>query len=189
MFELTGQREAQYQGLRMTADEYLSLPNDGFRYELVDGVVFMSPSASFWHQRIAAEIVTQIRTYLNENPVGEVAFEVDVRLRDDLVYRPDVVFLRSEKAAKCGDAITEIPDLVVEVISPDSRNYDSRTKRQDYQTAGVGEYWLIDPKKQAMSFLVLREGAFQPEATKGNSYSASVLPGFKLDLDRIRRMF
>ena len=149
----------------------------------------MSPSASFWHQRIAAEIVRQIGDYLVQRPIGEVAVEVDIRLRDDLVYRPDVVFLRSEKAARCGDAITEIPDLVVEVISPDSRNYDTRTKREDYQTAGVGEYWLIDPKKQALSFLVLREGTFQTAPAQGESYSATVLPGLKLDLARIRRMF
>lgn len=172
----------------MTADEYLAIGETFERYELVDGVVCMSPSASFEHQKISTEIATQIAIYLRTCPIGDVVTETDVRLRDDLVYRPDVVFLRAEAAARCTGAITETPDLVVEIISPDSRGYDSRTKRDDYEAAGVGEYWLIDPEREKFQFLVLREGVYV-EAPAGESrYSATVLPKFELDLDRIRRL-
>lgn len=173
----------------MTADEYLALPEDLlFRYELVDGVVFMSPSPTFDHQRIGAEVVAQIVQFLRKNPIGEVAYEVDVRLGDHLVYRPDVVFLRSDKAAKCGRAITEVPDLVVEIVSPDSRSYDSRTKRADYEEAGVGEYWLIDPDRETFQFFVLEQGTFRESPASGDIYRSSVLPGFALDLASIRRL-
>ena len=181
--------EARYRGLRMTAKEYLALPQDGFKYELIDGVVCMSPSANFRHQTIQGRIVGQIDAYLLGNPIGKVAPEADVRLGPDLVYRPDVVFVRSDKAVRCGAAVTEVPDLVVEIISPESRSYDSKTKRGDYEATGVGEYWLIDPEQKSFRFLVLRDGAFVEAVPTGDRYAAHVLPGFELDLDLVRRLF
>lgn len=178
--------EARYRGLRMTADKYLALPDDGFRYELMDGVVSMSPSASYWHQRLQFEIARQIDDYLRQNPIGEVVTDIDVRLRDDLVYRPDVVFLTTAKAAGCHERVTEIPDVVVEGVSPDSRVYDSETKRGDYQAAGVAEYGLIDPQRNSFRFFVRRGDSFhEPPPSKG-VYAATVLPNFQLDLQRLR---
>lgn len=181
--------EAPYRGLRMTADEYLAIGETSERYELVDGVVVMSPSASLGHQKISMEVALQIALYLRSHPIGDVVMETDVRLRDDLVYQPDVVFLRAEAAARCTGTITETPDLIVEVISPDSRGYDSRTKRNDYEAAGVGEYWIIDPARDRFHFLILREGVYLESAAAQDRYIASVLPGFELDLEQIRRLF
>ena len=181
--------QSRYAGLRLSADEYLALPPDGFRYELIDGVVCMSPSASFTHQLIAAEIVIQIGAYLINNPIGVVTMEVDVRLADDRVYRPDVVYINSEKAARCDVHVTESPDLIVEVISADSRVDDTETKRGRYEEAGVGEYWLIDPTREELTFLRLVAGRYveMPSTTAG--YESSALPGFTLDVARIRRLF
>ncbi len=84
----------------MTADEFLALGETDERLELIDGIVCMSPGASFPHQRIVAEISLQIGVFLRSRPVGAVAFEVDVRLSDRLVYRPDLIYLSTEKAAR-----------------------------------------------------------------------------------------
>jgi len=188
-FELTSRRESHYRGLRMSAVEYLSLEDDGNRYELIDGVVCMSPSPSFWHQKIITEIASQIRVFLDQNPLGDVAVEVDVRLRENLVYRPDVVFLSAAKAGRCRDALTETPDLIVEVVSPDSRPFDTKTKRRDYEQAGVGEYWLIDPERESFTFLVLDDRTFAEKAQTDSAFESTVLPGLVLDLERIRQMF
>lgn len=188
-FELTTRSEELYPGLRMTADGFLALPEDRRHYELVDGVVVMSPSPSFWHQEIIAEILFQIRAFLEDRPLGTVVTDIDVKLTDDLVYRPDIVFLNAAKAARVDVRVTEAPDLIVEVISPDSRGYDSRTKREDYERAGVGEYWLIDPEKEAFTFLLHRGGSFHEVAPAAQRHAASVLPGFELDLERVRRLF
>ena len=149
----------------------------------------MSPSPTFRHQQVITEIAIQIGNFLRDHPVGRVAVEIDVRLRDDLVYRPDVVYLSNEKAARCGDAITVPPDLIVEIVSPDSRAFDARTKRADYESAGVGEYWIIDPERDEFTFLVLRSGRFTDAPPTGDHYAAGVLPGFELDLPRVRRLF
>lgn len=183
------QREAAYRGLRMTADEYLALPDDGFRYELVDGVVCRSPSPSFEHQSVSTEVAAQIAAYLAGNPIGRVIVEVDVKLREDLVYRPDVVFLRTEKVSRAKGRIRDVPDLVVEVISPGSRRYDSETKRKDYQSAGVAKYWLIDPQRRTLQFFVLESGALREAEPRGAQYAATVLPGFELDIERIQCLF
>jgi len=180
---------ARYRDQRMSAEDFLALPPDGYRYELIDGVARMSPSASFPHQLIAAEIVIQIGAFLKDHPIGVVATDVDIRLADNRVYRPDVIFLGSDKAARCGDHVTEMPDLIVEVVSPDSRDHDTRVKRGHYALSGIGEYWLIDPIQEQMLFLQLRAGQYAELAAIADAFASPTLSGFHLDLVRIRRMF
>jgi Uma2 family endonuclease len=96
---LTGNQAARYRGLRMTADEHLGLEDDGCCYERVDGVVCTSPRPTPSHQEITPEIGSQIRNHVARRRCGRVFVEVDVRLKDGLVYRPDAVFLSTAKAA------------------------------------------------------------------------------------------
>ncbi len=181
-----------YHGVRMTADAYFKLGETDQRYELIDGVVCMSPSASALHQRIIARIAAEIIAYLNENPVGEVYVEADVLFGPgpsggDLVYRPDVTFLGSDKAAGVDDRIDVVPDVVVEIISPSSRRCDTETKRSDYQRFGVAEYWIIDPIETSMTFLRLQQARYAEVAPQDDSFSSEAIPGFDLDLPNMRR--
>ncbi len=183
--------EARYHGLRMSVEEYLALGEDPVRYELMNGVVCMSPSPSFLHQKILTELAKQLAVFLeqDEQVGGEVAVEVDVPLLGKHVYRPDVIYLSQEKAARCTNHVTEVPDIVVEVISPDSRSLDTQTKRQDYERAGVGEYWLIDPIRKTFAFCHLHGGKFVDLRTEESAFQSQVLPGFTLDLERLRRIW
>src|SRR5947207_907567 len=90
----------QYTGLRLSADEYLALPDDGFRYQVINGVVVMSPIPTPRHQRVQLEISAQLLSYLKSKPVARVVPDVDVRFGPDLVYRPDVVVIRTERLPK-----------------------------------------------------------------------------------------
>lgn len=186
--------EARYRGLRMTADEYFALEDDGFLYELVDGVVCMSPSPTPEHQDAATQISAQIATFLNDHLVGKVFVELDVNLGQgptggDIVYRPDVVFIRAEKVARNRKRIDEPPDLAVEIVSDTSRRYDNETKKGDYERAGVMEYWVIDPNRGTMSFYRLRDGRYELVQPKGDAFASEAIPGFSLDLSRVRRTF
>lgn len=176
-------------GMRMTAAEYAELPECDERYELVDGVVVMAPAASFEHQDVAGEIAYQIRAFLNRTPIGKAVTDVDVVLRRDLVLRPDVVYLTAAKCRKPMPRVVASPDLVVEVVSPDSRRRDSIAKRGDYEAAGVAEYWLIDPERNEFHFFVMREGKYVVAASANDRFESGVLPGFELDLARIRALF
>lgn len=186
--------EGQYRGLRMTADEFFDLPEDGCSYELVQGVVVMSPIPTPRHQAVAMEIVAQIVLYLRQHPVGQMLAEIDVHLgRDasgrDFVYRPEIVFLRAERWAEVGDRITGAPDLVVEVVSRGSWRFDSETKKDDFERFGVGEYWLIDPERGAMVFYRSDQGRFVEAEVDGDTFRSQAVPGFVLDIRRVRETF
>ncbi len=185
--------ETCYHGLRMAADEYIAIGETQIRYELIDGVVVMSPSPSIVHQRVIARLIAEITIFLDANPIGEVYPEIDVNLSAALgsntVYRPDVVYLRRERVQESPERINCAPDLVVEVISPDSRKYDGVTKKNDYEAAGVGEYWLVDPLKSRMNFFVRQGEKFAESTPDGDTFDSIAIPGFTLDLNRIRLLF
>ena len=185
---------AQYYGLRMTADEYLQLPQDGHRYELVDGVVLVSPSSTPRHQAIVAEILYQLASYLRDHPVGMALPEVDIRLGKgpaggDLVYRPDAVFIRREHLAQIEDRIETVPDLVVEVVSQSSGRYDRETKKDDYERHGVLEYWLVDMEQETLVCYRLVGGRYVKVERLGDTLTSQAVPGFTLDLARVHKLF
>jgi len=181
--------ESKYRGLRMTADEYLELPDDGHRYELIDGVICMSPSPSLPHQRIATEIASQIGQHVANTRSGAVVIEVDVRLSDDIVYRPDVIYLSNEKLAQCGRRVTVPPDVIIEVVSPESGAYDRQTKLGDYERSGVSEYWIVDPIAKSFEFHRLRGGKYESAPVDGVSFASEAIQGFSLDMARLKSLF
>ena len=186
--------EAAYRGLRMSANEFLEIPDDGYNYELIDGVVIMSPSPSPQHQAITSELVVQIGMYLRTNPIGRVFAELDVHIGQgpsggDLVYKPELIFVRNERLPEMRDKIFGAPELVVEVISRGSRRMDSETKKSDYERFGVQEFWLIDPERKSMTFWRLSEGRFVQIDAAGVTFASEAVPGFVLDLARVRELF
>ncbi len=185
---------SQYVGLRMSADEFLQIPDDGCFYELIDGVIVMSPSPTPKHQSAMVEIARQIANFLVDTPLGSVFAEVDVHLGEgptggDLVYRPEVIFVRKDRLRQMEDKIFGAPDLVVEVISKGSRRFDTETKKCDYERFGVKEYWLIDPARSAMTFYRIQEGRFVEAPVSGDFFASQAVPGFQLDLKRVRDTF
>ncbi|MCP4248194.1 MAG: Uma2 family endonuclease [bacterium] len=185
----TRSEHACHRGLRMNADEYLSLGETFERYELIDGVVCMSPSPSLRHQRIITDLAIQIGNHLSSNPTGAVAVEIDVRFSDALVYRPDVIFLTADKTARCPDRVTEVPDVIVEVVSPDSRRFDRETKKEDYERYGVREYWLVDPVLGVFTFYRLAAAKYAEVQPTAEAFHSDVIDGFSLDLERLRQLF
>jgi Uma2 family endonuclease len=175
----TDRRAPQYIGLRLSADEYLSLPDDGFRYQLINGVVVRSPSPTPRHQSVIIELAGQVRDYLKGKPIGRVFAELDVRLAADLVYRPDLVFLRHSRIKKPLRRIDVAPDIVVEVLSPDSASMDLQTKLADYERHGVGEYWVVSLDSHiGVRLFQLENGRFIEQR---GALASAVLPGFALD--------
>lgn len=188
------EREARHFGRRVSAEEYYQLEDDGCRYELIDGVVCMSPSPNWKHQNVLLEIALQLAIYLKKHPVGAVLPEIDVRLGTgprggDIIYRPDVVFLKSGRLPKGAEIIEIPPDLVVEVASVSTRRYDLETKKADYERMGISEYWIVDPRRETMTFFRLKAGSYVEVEPDGDRFASVAVPGFALDLSEIRRSF
>ncbi len=181
-------RFAKFAGLRMDADEYLSLQDDGFRYELIDGVVVMSPSPTPEHQDIRGEIEFQLRDFVDERGSGLVLSEVDVRLSGTLVYRPDLIFIKAGQDRPI-ELVDFPPDMVLEVLSPSSAAMDQRTKLADYERFGIAEYWIVDPYSASTKFLRLLRGRYIEVPPTGDHYVSEAVPDFSLDLARLRRVF
>jgi Uma2 family endonuclease len=186
--------EPRYHGLRMSAAEYLQLEDDGFRYELIDGVVYMSPSPTRRHQTFVTNFAAMLVEYVDVHPLGEVSVETDVHLATqpdgrDLVYRPDIIFLRAQRAAENPDFVQGAPDLAIEVIPNRTRRLDTVTKWQDYERFGVHEYWMFDPSRGTTTFLRLREGRYIEIAPLDDRFASEAIPGFVLDLKGVRALF
>jgi Uma2 family endonuclease len=178
-----------YAGLRMTADEYLALGETPERYELIDGVVVMSPSPFPRHNELVAEVVRQLGNFSVETTPLRIFPDSDLDVGPSLVYRPDVsVYLADRLQAQELRRLSTPPDLVVEVLSLSTRALDLVTKRDDYAAFGVREYWVIDPKTARVRRWTRRADGTPAESDPGlNDVASAAVPGFVLDVSKLRR--
>ena len=172
-----------------TWDDYLRLPEDGQRYEIIHGVLYVSPAPRYVHQLAVARLVHFLSVFVLGRDLGVVlTAPFDVLLPGVAEpVEPDVLFLKSgnlpDPAAK---NFVGIPDLVVEVLSPSTRRVDLKVKRLAYQEAGVTEYWIVDPKLQTVTVYHLDEtrheyrelGCFQADET----VRSKLLEAFEMDV-------
>ena len=145
-----------------TYEAYAALTADGECYEIVQGVLVMSPSPEFIHQKF----VTRLTMYLGQtiilNHLGEVITSpFDVVLAPQEVYQPDIVVLLNKHLERLQkQCVMGAPDLVVEVISPSSKLYDRVNKHMVYEKAGIPEYWLVNPRQQIIELFALEGGKY-----------------------------
>ena len=148
---------------RWTYTEYAALPDDGQRYEIVDGVLFMAPAPNEWHQTTAGEIFAYLRAYVKLKDLGRVYIApFDVELNYRTVVQPDVlVVLNAHRERITFSRIIGAPDLVVEISSPGTVGHDRTDKQSAYAQAGVPEYWLADPASRTVEVLALEQGIYR----------------------------
>ncbi len=164
-----------YVGRRVTREQYLDLPDDGFRYEMVDGVLQMSPSADSTHSRILVNLVYELRRSISDR--GSVFVELDVLLPDGGdVLRPDLCYVAAERGQIILAHIHGAPDIVAEILSPCTRARDLGPKSERYRSCGVREFWVVDPENSSVEVRLNLSGSWQ---ISGGGRS-EVLPGFVL---------
>ena len=129
-----------------TVDEVLALPDDGTRYEVVDGELLVTPAPSLGHQDVVGQLYARLSAYLQSHPVGSVFLSpADIALAPDTLVQPDV-FVVPPVGGRRPAAWSDIRQLLlaVEVLSPSTARADRTTKRRLYQREGVPEYWVVD---------------------------------------------
>ena len=163
------------------------------RWELLEGIAWsMSPAPSRTHQKLLGELFTQFYNFLEGTECEVYAAPFDVKLspetEDDAptVVQPDIVLCCDpDKLTDWG--LQGAPDLVTEIVSPDSGRKDRREKFRLYERYGTGEYWIVDPDEEVVEVYrrvkdrFERTGAYGPEDRPG----AKALPGFECDLSRV----
>lgn len=127
---------------RITLEEFEKMEKDErLCYEFIDGIILMSPSPSYEHQKIGTRIVADLVQLLSKASC-DVLYEYDVKFKED-VYRPDIsVFCNNDR---------NIPAIVIEILSPSTRQRDLLIKPMKYQAMGVKEYWIADPKSKTIT--------------------------------------
>jgi Uma2 family endonuclease len=172
----------------LTYADYLKI-DDGQRYELIEGELFLTPSPGFWHQHIAANIESFLRNYVEKQNLGLVLdAPFDVVPTDNVVLQPDVLYLSRERFGLLTEnCLKGMPELVVEVLSPSSGKRDRLQKSRLYLRYGVKEYWVVDPAAQTIEIFSegekgwLLAGAYGPE----DLLTSPLLNGFEVPVAEI----
>lgn len=155
--------------VRYTFKDYLAIPEDPHhRHEIVGGELHVTPSPRVRHQEVVGNLVVALHSQAEAQGLGLVLpGPVGVRLRDDLVLEPDVVFVRQERLDLVDPEgqIHGPPDLVIEVLSPSNQAYDRDLKRKRYLEAGVPEVWIVDADAGVIE--VWRAGTDHPDRPEG----------------------
>jgi Uma2 family endonuclease len=146
----------------LTYDDYAALPDDGNRYELVDGVLeMMSPSASSRHQMVSGQIYHKMVQTCEEAYIILVA-PLDVILSPTEVRQPDLIMIhRSRLNIIKMRGVEGAPDLVVEILSPSSLKRDKVGKLKSYARHQIPEYWIVDPSNGMLEQYVLQEQRYE----------------------------
>jgi Uma2 family endonuclease len=175
----------------VTFDEYLRQFMDE-KAEWVNGRVIKLAAATFRHNALVSFIRIMLETYCGKTGLGRVGSETfTMRLREQGVARePDVLVVIAANMARFKDTHIDGPaDLVVEVLSPESKKRDTVEKFAEYESAGVGEYWVVDPDSRETRFYVRNAaGKFedrQPDADR--IYHSAVLDGLRFSMEWLAR--
>ncbi|MDR1042412.1 MAG: Uma2 family endonuclease [Clostridiales Family XIII bacterium] len=161
------------------------------RYELIDGVPYlMSPAPSVRHQEIVGELYAIFRNFLAGKPCRTFVSPIDVRLNadaeDDTVVQPDVIVVCDK--SKIGDkSINGAPDLVVEILSPSSEQYDSGAKLDKYLESGVRECWVVNPEANTVRVYAIESkgGETGRVYREPDAIKTDILPGLTIPLAEI----
>jgi Uma2 family endonuclease len=129
-----------------TVEQVLALPDDGNRYEVVDGELLVTPAPMFRHQDTILALVRRLEPFVRSNSVGHLSISpADIELDDHTLVQPDI-FVFELPGGKRPGAWKDIRNLLlaIEVLSPSTARADRQVKRRRYQRQGIPEYWIVD---------------------------------------------
>lgn len=169
---------------KMTYADYVKIPADGKRHEIIEGGWYMTPAPNVPHQRVSQNLGSILHDHAKRNRLGDVfSAPIDVVLSDEDIVQPDLVFVSISRAAAVKhENIQGAPDLVVEILSPSTAPIDRGEKRQLYERAGIREYWIVDPASQNVEVHEFASPRRIRIYTGGQSFDSALLPGLTIRL-------
>ncbi len=177
--------------LRLSVDEYLGaqLP-EGYRYELVNGVVEMTPTPSYGHDRVVDCISQQFAEYRSRHSgrIAHMSWNATVAIPGhETVREPDIAIYAELHPSQRDYTVWKemTPLLVVEVVSPGQEERDYEEKREEYLRAGVHEYWIVDPEARRFTALRREGDGWQQVVPPPETYETPLLPGLVLNVRRV----
>ena len=156
-----------------------TLPDDGLRYELIDGTLLVSPAPSALHQIVAANM---FRLLDGAAPVDRAVLFAPVAWQPDgrTSVEPDLLVIAKDRIAPHG--ITGAPEVVVEILSPSSGRFDRTVKFSRYAEGGAAHYWIVDPAMPSVEIYDLRDGEYVLVAGGAQDDTVSVTAPFAVSV-------
>jgi Uma2 family endonuclease len=149
----------------ITVADLDNYPEDGNRYELIEGELFVSRAPGIPHQLVLQNLQIALATYLRENQIGRIVPGAGAVFSNFDAVIPDLVVVRTERWAEivADNRFIAAPDVVIEILSPGSENRqrDLDAKRRLYGKYGVGEYWILDPENRSVVIYRLQRSTLE----------------------------
>ncbi len=174
---------------KFTVEEFRQMEFEGedAYYELINGEIVKKAAPTPLHRAVSGSLFFYLFQFVLEKKLGRVfSAPIDVYLHEFSHVLPDILFISKENSGiiDMKEGILGVPDLVIEIISPSSIYRDRVLKNNDYEVAGVKEYWLVDPKNQAIEVYENVENAFRlfSFAAEEGTVKSKLLEGFELEI-------
>ncbi len=171
--------------LRWTSRDLEMLPDDGNRYEVVDGELYVSKQPHWHHQRVCLRLAALLDAWSSQTGAGEANFAPGVIFAEDDDVAPDVIWISSERLAlalQTDGKLHTAPELAIEVLSPGSFNErrDREFKLKLYSRRGVLEYWVVSWQEKSIEVYIREESVLRLARTlyRNDVLQSIILPGF-----------
>ena len=175
--------------MRWNSRDLESLPDDGKRYEIIEGELYVSKQPHYYHQRVCMKLGRLLDTWCEESRFGEANYAPGLIFAEDDDVAPDIVwnsFARLKTVLAADGKLHAAPELVIEVLSPGTRNQtrDREVKLKLYSRRGVSEYWIVDWIVHRVEVYRREQGQLSLVSTLFDSdmLTSPLLPGFNCPL-------
>lgn len=163
----------------LTRDDLDAMPDDGHRYELIDGALVVTPAPGERHQTVVGELYVLLRAACPSHLKVMLA-PFDVVLAGDTVVQPDLLVCRRSDLTPRD--LPTAPLLAIEVLSPSTRRIDLSLKRLRYEAAGCASYWVVDPVVPSLTAWDLSDGVYARSSTATDEETFRATSPFEVDL-------
>jgi Uma2 family endonuclease len=171
----------------LTYEDLAGFPDDGHRYELLQGELIVSPAPDGTHQIILNRLNIALVAAVKEARYGTVLIApFDIRFSRSNVVEPDLfAFSTNQYAQYKGSHFEGAPEFVVEVLSPGSVRYDRVRKADLYMEHGVKEYWIVEPPGKRILVHIAESSEPQPRIVANGALTSVMIPTFTVDLEEL----
>ena len=168
-------------------DDFWSLPDDGNRYEIIDGKLYVTPAPAMRHQLVSTRLLRILDQHVAPKQIGFVFHApTAVILGPHRQVQPDLLFVSRERNKLItSKEVDGAPDLAIEIVSPSSKKTDRVVKSAAYADSGISWYWIVDPDERTIEEYRLENGQYRLIRTweEPNVFEPTLFPGLTLPLE------